>query len=44
MESHSPEQKKSLWYVYFGKGGAAAFAFIWVILALFWIIYLLNNG
>lgn len=38
------EAPKGLWYTYFGKGGAAAFAFLWIILALSWIFSVVNWG
>jgi hypothetical protein len=38
------EAKKGLWFTYFGKGGAAVFAFLWIILALSWVFYVVNWG
>jgi len=38
------KQKKGLWFTYFGKGGAAVFAFLWIILALSWVFYVVNWG
>ena len=38
------EETPGIWFTYFGKGGAAAFAFLWVITAIIWIISVLNWG
>lgn len=43
-EQHSNQQKPGLWYTYFGKGGAAVFAFLWIIALLTWIISVLRWG
>lgn len=38
------QPKRSLWYTYFGQGGAAVVAFLWIILLLTWIISVLKWG
>ena len=38
------ENKKSIWYTYFGKGGAAVFALLWILLLMFWIFGVLKWG
>ncbi len=38
------ENSKSIWYTYFGKGGAAVFALIWILLLMFWIFGSLKWG
>jgi hypothetical protein len=43
-ENHSSAPKKGFWYTYFGIGGAAVFAFLWIIVTLWWIIYVLMCG
>ena len=40
--SHQP--KRSIWYTYFGKGSAGVFAFIWILLLLFWLFSVLMWG
>lgn len=36
--------KGGFWYTYFGKGGAAVFAFLWIVAALAWIINVIRLG
>lgn len=44
-DTHSDNKATSgMWYTYFGKGGAAAFAFLWLLAALFWIFSVLKWG
>jgi hypothetical protein len=38
------ESKKSLWYIYLGKGGAAVFAFLWIIMLLIWVFSVIKWG
>ena len=42
--SHAEKNKKSIWYTYFGIGGASAFAFLWILLLLSWIFGVLKWG
>lgn len=42
QSSHS--NSGGLWYTYFGKGGAAVIAFLWILSAIFWIFYVLKWG
>jgi hypothetical protein len=42
LSSHG--KKRSLWYTYLGKGGAAVFAFLWILLLLGWIFGVLKWG
>ncbi len=45
-EHHSGQTQpnKGFWYTYFGKGGAAVFAFLWLLMALSWIIGVVKWG
>lgn len=43
-DNHSTHSKKGIWYTYFGKGGAAVFAFLWVLAAILWIVSVINWG
>jgi hypothetical protein len=45
-QEHKPGHQKtsSIWYTYVGKGGAAVFAFLWILLLLFWIFGVLKWG
>lgn len=36
--------ENSIWYTYFGKGGASAAVFIWTLALLFWIIEVIRIG
>jgi hypothetical protein len=36
--------KRGIWYTYFGEGGAGVFAFLWICIALTWIISVLSVG
>ncbi len=38
------QEKKSLWFTYFGKGGAAVFALLWLIITIGWIFGVVNWG
>ncbi len=40
----SSQDKKGLWSTYVGKGGAAVFAFLWLIITLTWIFSVLKWG
>jgi hypothetical protein len=43
-DHHAEEPKRGLWYTYFGETGAAAVAFIWILLAILWIFGVVNLG
>ena len=38
------QQNQGIWYTYFGKGGAATFAFLWILITLIWIFSVLKWG
>ena len=38
------QQNQGIWYTYFGKGGSAAFAFLWILITLIWIFSVLKWG
>lgn len=42
ITNHS--NKRSIWYTYVGKGGAAVFAFLWIAIILMWIFGVLKWG
>ncbi len=42
--SSAQGKNTSLWYTYVGKGGAAVFAFLWILLLLSWIFGVLKWG
>ncbi len=43
QENHA-EESKGFWYTYFGEGGSAVFAFIWILAAIAWIYYIVTRG
>ncbi|MBL0103905.1 MAG: hypothetical protein IPP51_09195 [Bacteroidetes bacterium] len=45
-EHHSgqPQQNQGFWYTYFGKGGAAVVAFLWILLTISWIFSVVKWG
>ncbi|MBK7851986.1 MAG: hypothetical protein IPJ66_12890 [Bacteroidetes bacterium] len=43
-EHHSSTNNQGFWYTYFGKGGAAAFAFLWILITIIWIFGVVKWG
>ncbi|MFM7217682.1 MAG: hypothetical protein ACKO1U_06665 [Bacteroidota bacterium] len=41
---HHAESPKGIWYTYFGEGGAAVMAFLWIAAAITWIFSIVNCG
>ncbi|MCC7232295.1 MAG: hypothetical protein IT242_05080 [Bacteroidia bacterium] len=44
QEHSGNDEKKSIWFSYFGSGGAAVVAFLWVVIALAWLCWVLIYG
>ncbi len=38
------KNNQSIWYTYFGMGGASVFALLWILLLMFWIFAVLKWG
>jgi hypothetical protein len=41
---HASGNNKGIWYTYFGEGGAAVFALLWVIAGMIWIFSVIKWG